>query len=203
MKSPSLKGLRLKSLSNPALTMKKAHSSILRGNKSKLQRKVIPKKNELKRKVHWVMKRKMGISTKCSIVIDMISRLILQLRSHQCWKKLVKMKSPSLKCLRSKSLSNPALTMKKAHSIILRGNKRKLQRKGIPKKNKLKRKVHWVMTRKMGKVKSQSLKCLWLKSLWNQALTRKKAHSSIVRGNKKKLQRKVILKQNKWKRKSH
>ena len=52
MKSPSLKGLRLKSLSNPALTMKKAHSSILRGNKRKLQRKVILKKNELKRKVH-------------------------------------------------------------------------------------------------------------------------------------------------------
>ena len=115
VKSQSLKCLRLKSLSNPALTMKKAHSSILSGNKRKLRRKVIPNKNKLKRKVHWLMKRKMGISTKCSIVVDKISKLTLQTKNRHCWKKLVKMKSQSLKRLRLKSLSNPALTMKKAH----------------------------------------------------------------------------------------
>ena len=57
----------------------------------------------------------MGISTKCSIVVDKISKLTLQTKNRHYWKKLVKMKSQGLKCLRLKSLSNPALTMKKAH----------------------------------------------------------------------------------------
>ena len=262
MKSRNPKCLRLKSLSNLTLTMKKAHSSILRGNKRTFQLKVIPKKNKLKRKVHWVMKSKMEISTKCRMVIDMMRRMPLQSKSRQFWKKLIKMKIPSfkclslkrprnpalqlktcqcskklvkiksrsLKCLRLKSFSNPALPMKKAYSSILRGNKRKLQRKVIPKKHKSMRKVHWVMERKMGistkcrmvidmirrmtlqskslqfwkkliKMKIPSLKCLRLKSPWNPALTPKKVHSGLLRGNTRKLQRKVIPKKNKSMRK--
>ena len=232
MRSPSLKCLRLKSLSYPALTMKKAHSSILSGNKRKLQRKVIPRKNKWKRKVHWVMKRKMGISTKFSIVVDIIKMLTLQTKIRHCSKKLVKMKSRSPKCLRLKSLSNPTLTMKKAHSSILRGNKRTFQLKMIPKKNKLKRKVHWVMKSKMEistkcrmvidmmrrmplqsksrqfwkkliKMKIPSFKCLSLKSPWNPPLTTKNVHSGLLRGNKRKLQRKVIPKKHKSMRKVH
>ena len=45
----------------------------------------------------------MGISTKCRMVIDMIRRMTLQSKSRQFWKKLIKMKIPSLKCLRLKS----------------------------------------------------------------------------------------------------
>ena len=204
----SLKCLWLKSLWNPALTTKKAHWSIVRGNKRKLKWKVIPKKNKPKRKVHWVTNRQMGIWTRCRIVIDMIRRLSLQTKSRQCCKKVVKMNSLSLKCLRLKSLWNPALT----HSSTLRGHKEWLQAKMILEASESKRRLQWLMKRnvlitkkyrimidmistmtletktqsckKLVKMKSLSLKGLISTTLWYPTVTTKKCHLNRLRGNK-------------------
>ena len=120
------------------------------------------------------MKSKMEISTKCRMVIDMMRRMPLQSKSRQFWKKLIKMKIPSFKCLSLKRPRNPALQLKNCQC-----------------------------SKKLVKIKTRSRKCLRLKSFSNPALPMKKAYSSILRGNKRKLQRKVIPKKHKSMRKGH